>query len=141
MEKLKQISGEVPYDNILPSAFQIGDTVTLTFDETISAKVKGVSFKKSKVRYDLELLMHPNFGMKKARTRIYNVDSAFVTSTLEKPIQEKSKDDYVARVFELEESFEKIGSIMELYLGEKGNPDFADIYEICKSVTNDRLES
>lgn len=64
----------------LPSAWQMEDSVTLTFSpiDPLVAIVKGVHFYKGKVKYDLELLLDDS------TTRIYNVDSIYLTPFIER---------------------------------------------------------
>lgn len=59
----------------LPSAAQMKQMVFVTFkDESITATVIGVHFFEGKVKYDLKLWLKDMMF-----TRIYNVDSAFIT--------------------------------------------------------------
>lgn len=70
----------------LPSAHQIGDEVRLTYinsEQVDSCKVIRVHFTKSKVMYDLEIEGRidndPNNPDRTWITRLYNIDSVFVT--------------------------------------------------------------
>lgn len=61
----------------LPSALQIGDECIVTFfyeSAKLHGGVHGVHFYEGKVKYDITLR-----GSENMETRIYNVDSAFVT--------------------------------------------------------------
>ncbi len=65
------------WELVLPSRFQIGNTVELDFfDNGVIKKchVIKVHFTQDKVLYDVEIDM----ASVNARTRLYNVDSAFV---------------------------------------------------------------
>lgn len=68
----------------LPSTFQVHDKVVLQFGESalpLTAYVLAVHFTASKVRYDLDITI----GAEQSdSTRIYNVDSCFVKSAIEK---------------------------------------------------------
>lgn len=60
----------------LPSQYQIGDNCFVTiFSAKLIGEVTAVHFYTGKVKYDLEVLA--GVGLK---TRIYNIDSVFVTS-------------------------------------------------------------
>lgn len=59
----------------LPSAFQIGDSAFINFwSHEIGGEVCGVHFYNGKVKYDFKV-----FGGNGGETRIYNIDSAFVS--------------------------------------------------------------
>lgn len=65
----------------LPSACQIAQVVKVQFrqeDTPILATVRGVHFFTGKVRYDLELWLDVING-EETYTRIYNVDSVFIS--------------------------------------------------------------
>ncbi len=76
-----KFDSEIPDKIMLPSAFQPEDNALFCFDGAkIQAKVLGVHFYNGKVKYDLELYESPKEGNDSHySTRIYNVDSAFVT--------------------------------------------------------------
>lgn len=74
---------------VLPSRFQPGDDVTVDFthDRKFTGVVTCVHFSKSNVKYDVDLVIthyvhgDPETGSPEEttiRTRIYNIDSAFV---------------------------------------------------------------
>lgn len=68
---------EKPKEIRLPSGHQIGDSVWLCFwSAKIVSEIHAVHFYESKVRYDLIV-----FGNDGQKTRIYNIDSAFVSKT------------------------------------------------------------
>lgn len=86
-----KIMGQLNTDEkiVLPSRFQPDDAVTVDFtqDRKFTGVVTGVHFYKSKVKYDVDLVItnfvhgDPETGNPEEttiRTRIYNVDSAFV---------------------------------------------------------------
>lgn len=86
-EEVKEFSSEiltVAYGtgNTLPSAHQINDEVVVNFWKAkMNARVLGIHFYEGKVKYDLEV-----FSKEQDFTRIYNIDSAFVTKyTLPEP--------------------------------------------------------
>lgn len=70
---------------ILPSAHQIDEVVSVTFKkggDSINATVRGVHFYRGKVKYDLGLwLGDGSVDDPEAETRVYNVDSIFVTKS------------------------------------------------------------
>ncbi len=66
------------FDHVeFPSRFGLNDDVTVSFSElgvnVDSAKICGVHFYESKVKYDLDMKLKDD-----QTTRIYNVDSCFV---------------------------------------------------------------
>jgi hypothetical protein len=64
----------------LPSAFQIGDHVKLSiFGADLPGQVLTVHFYESKVKYDVCVYDLDEIGTPKYETRLYNIDSAFVT--------------------------------------------------------------
>jgi len=74
-ELIKHLLSRRP--NNLPSAHTIGDAVFFNlWEKQIVAEVHAVHFTQSKVKYDLNLLSDDGY-----QTRIYNVDSAFVTKS------------------------------------------------------------
>ena len=69
---------QVDSDLKLPSRFYINQVVKLKFVkniEQLTATVRGIHFYKGKVKYDLAIWLDDN-----TETRIYNVDSAFVSA-------------------------------------------------------------
>ena len=71
----------VSYQLTLPSQFQVQQVVKVQFTQTetpITATVTGVHFYSGKVKYDLELWLM--WDGEESFTRIYNVDSVFVTA-------------------------------------------------------------
>lgn len=76
LEDLVKLSEKIK----LPSAHQFGDEVWLVlWSAKIASQVHGVHFYEGKVKYDLTV-----YGGDGLSTRIYNVDSAFVTKYAEK---------------------------------------------------------
>ncbi len=65
----------------LPSAHQVGATVTFSLGETvkITAEVTAVKFITGKVLYDLDLIFSLPEDAEQYSTRIHGVDSAFVS--------------------------------------------------------------
>lgn len=64
----------------LPSAHQIDDSVWFNLWSTsVPSDVVGIHFYAGKVKYDLQLNMLTSNEDGEATTRIYNVDSAFVS--------------------------------------------------------------
>lgn len=78
----------------LPSRFQIGDKVKLVFGDAgtlTNCRILKVHFSESKVLYDVEVIMHyqmidtdfskdmDTYLKEEFLTRLYNVDSAFLT--------------------------------------------------------------
>lgn len=70
-----KVDSDIPDKITLPSAHQHDDFVWLSFWETyIASQVNAVHFYHDKVKYDLKVM-----GGNGEETRVYNVDSAFVT--------------------------------------------------------------
>jgi hypothetical protein len=66
---------EEPNELLLPSEYQMGDNVWLKlWSAKIAAEIHSVHFHLGKVKYDLKV-----FGDNGEVTRLYNVDSAFVS--------------------------------------------------------------
>lgn len=68
----------------LPSEFQLKQVVCIKFnkgDKPLTATVRGVHFYNNKIKYDLGLwLGNGSVDDPERETRIYNVDSDYVTS-------------------------------------------------------------
>ena len=67
----------------LPSAHQIGHKVNVLFDgngRLSNCEIIKVHFSESKVMYDLEVPIEAINGKSRDATRIYNVDSVFISS-------------------------------------------------------------
>lgn len=76
LEDLVKISEKIK----LPAAHQFGDEVWLClWSAKIPSQIHGIHFYEGKVKYELIV-----FGDNGESTRIYNIDSAFVTKYLEK---------------------------------------------------------
>lgn len=74
-DRLNWLSTQTDTGIKLPSAHQIGDAVWLAlWSSRICSEINAVHFYEGKVKYDLKV-----FGEDGGVTRLYNVDSAFVT--------------------------------------------------------------
>lgn len=76
---MDQLNTKRPDEIRLPSRFQIDDVVELCLLNSIRCQVHAVHFLPGKVKYDLDAVVGHDSHGKELRTRLYNVDSAFVS--------------------------------------------------------------
>lgn len=77
-DRMNWLEGHERETGVLPSAHQLTDEIILCFSQTSRIKgwVHSVRFFEGKVKYDLEIELDAQ-----TYTRLYNIDSAFVSKT------------------------------------------------------------